>query len=384
MKARPRVALLIESSSAYARGLLRGIYSYIREHGPWLIYLLEAEQGDSGPGLIHRKWRGDGIMAHVANPQMCHAIMATGLPVIDLGGLEHLSPSPKADSDDILIAELGVNHLLDRGFKEFGFYSDDRFSWATRRKEAFAARVLKAGHPCDVYVRAGTTRGRQNNWEQEDKRLAAWVRQLPKPTGVMACHDYHAWRLLEVCHRLNVSVPDEVAVIGVDNDELLCDLAAPPLTSVKLNTQRIGYEASKMLDAWMSGKRPDRSVHIPPIQVVTRQSTDVLAISDSEISQAVRFIRDHACEGIKVNDVLRVVPLSRCVLEYRFKKLLGHTPHEEILRVQFQNVTRLLLETELSMPAIADRTGFRHAAYMTVAFKQRFQTTPSEYRAGRT
>lgn len=172
-----------------------------------------------------------------------------------------------------------------------------------------------------------------------------------------------------------------MAVIGVDNDELLCELATPPLTSIMLDTQSIGYEASKMLSRWIAGNRPTKSVHIPPIRVDTRQSTDVLAISDSEISQAVRFIRDHACEGIKVSDILRVVPLPRSVLDYRFKKLLGHTPHDEILRVQFQRVTQLLMETDLSMAAIADRAGFSNAAYLSVAFKQRFDVSPREYRA---
>ena len=380
MKERPRVALLIEASSAYARGLLRGIHSYVREHGPWLIYLLEAEQGDARPVLFDEKWKGDGIMAHVGSRRMCQAIQRTQLPAIDLGGLDDLHSFPAVDSDDTLVAKSAVDHLLERGFKQFGFYGDDRFSWAIRRKESFVKLLDKAGYECGVHVGASVNRRGQFNWEHEDEQLAAWIRQLPKPAGVMACHDFHAWRFLEICRRLDISVPDDVAVIGVDNDELLCELATPPLSSVMLDTHRIGYEASKMLDCWMAGKRPNKSLHIPPVQVVTRQSTDVLAITDSEISQAVRFIRNHACEGIKVIDVLRIVPLSRSVLEYRFKKLLGHTPHDEILRVQFQFVTQLLLETELSVAAIAARVGFRHAEYMTVVFKQRYKLTPREYR----
>ena len=307
MKRRPQVALLIEASSSYARGVLRGIHSYLREHDPWLIYLLEAEF----PRLFNENWKGDGILVHIQSRQMFQSIRRTGLPVVCVGGLKEVGSAPNINADDALVAKLAVDHLLERGFKHFGFYGDNRFSWSVRRKESFAELTSKAGYPCNIWLGAGVNRRDEFYWEQEDEQLSDWIRQLPKPAGVMTCADFHAWRLLEICRRLNVAVPDDVAVIGVDNDELLCDLATPPLSSVRLDTRRIGYEAAKMLDRWMAGKPPRMSVRIPPLEVAARQSTDVLAVSDGEISHAVRFIRDHACEGIKVGNILRCATIAQ-------------------------------------------------------------------------
>jgi LacI family transcriptional regulator len=197
----------------------------------------------------------------------------------------------------------------------------------------------------------------------------------------MACHDFAGLLLLQACHRARVAVPDEVAVIGVDNDELLCELSDPPLSSIVPDTFRTGYEAARLLDQWMLGKRPAGDIQIDPTGVVTRKSTDALAVADPIVSQAVRFIREHACDGIKVRDVMRQIPLSRAALEIEFKKLLGHTSHEEILRVQFQRVVELLAKSDLTLEKIAERAGFRHAQYLTYSFKQRYGVTPSQYRA---
>jgi len=176
-------------------------------------------------------------------------------------------------------------------------------------------------------------------------------------------------------------VPDEVAVVAVDNDELLCELAHPPLSSVIPNTRRTGYEAAALLDRLMSGGKSRGETHlIPPLGVATRLSTDVLAIEDPHVSRAVRFIREHACDGINVQDVLRAVPQSRRLLEGRFRKLLGRTPHEEILRVQVQRVKQLLTETDLTLDAIAERTGFSHTEYLSVVFRREVGTPPGRFR----
>jgi len=189
-------------------------------------------------------------------------------------------------------------------------------------------------------------------------------------------------QVLDACRRLGVPVPDEVAVVAVDNDELLCELAHPPLSSVIPNTRRTGYEAAALLDRLMNGGRARGETHlIPPLGVATRQSTDVLAIEDPHVSRAVRYIREHACDGINVRDVLRAVPQSRRLLEARFKKLLGRTPHEEILRVQLRRVKQLLTETDLPLETIAERTGFAHPEYLSVVFRREVGQPPSRYRA---
>jgi LacI family transcriptional regulator len=182
---------------------------------------------------------------------------------------------------------------------------------------------------------------------------------------------------------LELAVPDEVAVLGVDNDELLCDLADPPLSSVIPDVRRTGYEAAALLDRMMRGAKiaPEGRL-FAPLGVATRQSTDVVAVADRHISAAVRYIRSHACSGITVADVLKQVPMSRRVLEARFQKLLGRSPHTQILAVKLDRVKQLLADTDLSLAAIAERSGFKHVEYLSVAFKRQMGLTASEFRSG--
>ena len=213
------------------------------------------------------------------------------------------------------------------------------------------------------------------------RQLAKWLAGLPKPVGIMACYDIKAQQVLDVCRELDLAVPEQVAVIGADNDHLLCNLSDPPLSSVIPNSRRAGYEAARLLDQMMFGEKVDNNaVLVRPLGIETRQSTDTLAIEDAEIAEALRFIRRHASSGINVGDVLKAVPLSRRVLESRFRKLLGRTPHEEIVRQRIGRVQQLLSETELSLREIADRTGFEHAEYLSVAFKQATGQTPTQFR----
>jgi LacI family transcriptional regulator len=198
----------------------------------------------------------------------------------------------------------------------------------------------------------------------------------------MAAYDYRGQQVLDACLRLAIAVPDEVAVIGVDNDELLCELSHPPMSSVIPNTHRTGYEAADLLDRMMNGHRaPSETYLIAPLGITTRQSTDVLAIEDRNVARAVAYIRSHACKRIAVDDVLRAVPQARRLLERRFKKLLGRTPHEEILRVQLDRVKALLAQTDLPLSEIAERCGFTHVEYLSVVFRKKAGLPPSQYRA---
>jgi LacI family transcriptional regulator len=216
----------------------------------------------------------------------------------------------------------------------------------------------------------------------EENDLARWLRGLPKPVGIMASYDIRGQQVLAACRGAGLAVPDEVAVIGVDNDALLCELASPPLSSVIPNAHRAGYEAAALLDQQMAGKRVAATAHlIAPLGIAARQSTDVLAVDDREVARAVQFIREHACEGINVADVLRAVPLSRRVLEQRFQNLLGRTPREEILQVRLSRVKQLLGETDLPLYLVAERTGFEHVEYLSVVFKRETGRTPSRWRS---
>ena len=218
-------------------------------------------------------------------------------------------------------------------------------------------------------------------WEEEQEAIAAWVLSLPRPVGVMACNDDRGQQVLDACRRVNVLVPEEVAVIGVDNDEILCSLSSPPLTSVDINTVQVGFEAAALLDRLMAGRRPPAEPFLlPPRGVVPRESTDVLATDDRELAAAIRFIRDHACDGLRVKELVRKTGLSRRALERRMEKLLGRSPKEEITRVQIERAKRLLTETDLSAATVAEKCGYSQPKYFSQVFHGKVGLPPGAYR----
>ena len=378
MKAPPKVALLIETSNTYARGLLRGIVAYVREHAPWSLYLSEHNRGDRTPSWLP-KWKGQGIIARIENPSIAEALRKVSVPLVDVSSARLIPALPWIETDDGAIANLAAEHLLARGFTNLAYAGDARFNWSNWRCEHFQNCIRAAGRTCFVYQ---PSRDFSTDDDEQVEDLARWIRGLPKPIGVMACYDFRGQQLLDACRRIDVAVPDEVAVIGVDNDDLLCELSDPPLSSVAPNTHRTGYEAAALLAKIMAGRKVEQTAHlIPPIGVITRQSTDVLAIHDLNVARAIHYIRKHACDGIRVHDVIRAAPQSRRLLEERFKKLIGHTLHQEILHVQLNRVKQLLVETDLSLAEVAERAGFNHVEYLSVAFKRELGMPPSKFRA---
>lgn len=378
MAGTPKVALLIESSNAYARGLMHGIVSYMREHRPWSIYLAEHSRGDLPPEWL-TEWDGHGVIARVENERIARFLDRVKTPIVDVSAARRLPNLAWVETNDVEIARLAAEHLLERGFKSFGFCGDARFNWSNWRRDNFSEWVRARGYECSVF---NDSFGPDGDDRSVLDQIARWLRRLPKPVGVMACYDYRGQQVLDACRRHRIQVPDEVAVIGVDNDELLCDLADPPLSSVVPNAQRAGYVAASLLDRMIGGATVPPQAHlIDPIGVATRQSTDVLAMEDRNIANAVRFIRAHACEGIRVRDVLKAVPQSRRRLEEQFRKLIGRTPQAEITRVQLNRAKLLLAETDLPLDAIAGKAGFEHAEYLSVVFKRVFGMPPSHYRA---
>lgn len=372
------VALLIETSNAYARGLMRGIVSYVRENRPWSIHLAEHGRGDRPPSWL-ADWRGDGIIARIETQSMAQALRRIKVPVVDVSAARLISSLPWFETDDAAIAQLACEHLKERGFKRFAYCGDARFNWSNWRQEHFARAVQAEG---DIFLAYRPARQFAADDTSQMADLTRWVKKLPKPIGVLACYDLRGQQVLDACRRAGIGVPDQVAVLGVDNDELLCELSSPPLSSIIPNTHRTGYEAAALLDEMMSGRKARGETHlIPPTGVATRQSTDVLAIEDRHVAGAVRYIREHACQGINVRDVLKAVPQGRRLLESRFKRFLGRTPHEEIVRVQIQRVKELLSETDLPLAVVAERAGFAHVEYLSVVFKKKAGMPPSRYRA---
>lgn len=380
----PRVALLIESSRSYGRELLMGIAKYLRIHGPWSIEFEEGDPSEMLPAWFDR-WKWDGIIARVSTEQMAEVLADTGAPVVDLSGTLPDAEFPRIRSDEDTVGRLAAEHLIERGFQHFAFCGYEGMDWSNLRRESFEQRVSELGITCSVFddpMSSARSSGVDTaSGERQERDLMVWLQGLPKPCGIMACNDARGRQVLTCCQKVGVVVPDEVAVIGVDCDEIFCELSAVPLSSVILNTQQIGFEAAALLESLMSGGRSDSStLHVDPLGVMARQSTDVLAIDDAHVALALRYIREHACEGLDVGSLLKVVPLSRSVLERRFAKFLGKSPKAEILRVQLERVCRLLAESELSISEVAEKSGFEHPEYMSRLFKKKMGITPGEFR----
>lgn len=378
-----RVAVVIEASNAYARGLLTGIHRHVREHEPWTVFLPEHGRG-SPPLEALAKWVGDGVIARIETKSTAKALeklrRKLGIPIIDVSAARLVADLPYVETDDAMIATVAADHFFERDFRHFAFLGDDRFRWSDNRCRAFVQAVTAKGHDVDVF----SHRRRKTAPADDDEAVEAWLARLPKPVALLACYDIRGRQAIDACRRAGIAVPDEVAVLGVDDDEVLCGLASPPLSSVMPDAIGAGRLAAELLDQLMRGGQLKRSEWLlPPLGIITRQSTDVLAIDDPLVVAAIRQIRDHACNGIKVTDVARDLKTTRRVLENRFTKRVGHTPHEEIARVQFRRVEHLLLETELSLAAIAARAGFKHTEYMTVAFTKRHGMPPSRWRQER-
>jgi len=249
-----------------------------------------------------------------------------------------------------------------------------------RRRDGFVQRVAAAGHPVSVLTLPPQPRG-QNSWEREQEQIARWLTSLPKPVGVMACHDPRGQKVLEACRRAGVEVPEQVAVIGVDNDEPICEIADPPLSSVVPNHMAVGYEAAAVLAGLMRGKqRVGRCVFLPPSGIVTRKSSDVLAMNDRDVAALVHFIRENACQGLGVAEVVEFSPLPRRTLYRRFQESLGHSVHDEIVRVRVARAKELLADTDMSLARVAERAGFKHQEYLGVVFKAHAGLTPAQFR----
>jgi LacI family transcriptional regulator len=369
------VALFVETSINYGRGVLRGVARYLRLCGPWSIFLEQHEIGAKLPDWIDR-WDGDGIITRYDHPQ----ILETKLPtVVMFDRTDEWLGLPRVLNDNLAVGRMAARHLLERRFESFGYYGVSDEYWSILRWRGVQEVVRDGGgESCFYRPEPG---GLTQDWESQQNALAEWIGSLPRPLGLIACNDIHGLRALDACRRAQLAVPEEVAVIGADNDAELCDLSDPPLTSIEFNRERAGYEAAALLDCLMMGDAPSRSaILIPPRGVITRQSTDILAISDRYVAQAVHVIRRRACSGINVQSVLEELPLSRRCLEERFRRILGRSPGAEIQRVRIEQAKTLLAETDLTVEDISRRTGFSKPAYFSTAFRNETGSAPSMYR----
>jgi LacI family transcriptional regulator len=380
-----RVALLIETSREYGRKLLRGIAGYVQHHGPWVLHQEEWFLDEPLRARL-RDWRPDGVIARVATSSLARQLRGLGVPVVDLYREDQRYGLPGVLPDQCAVVRLAAEHFLDRGFRHFAYCGFPGVLFSSLRQKFLAEYLAHLGHKLHAYAAPSAVRcrglaGIEACALDQAGDLAQWLSGLPRPVGLLACNDIRARHVLDACLDAKITVPDEIAVLGVDNDDMLCELCNPPLSSIDLNAERIGHDAAALLHGMIQGEpAPRAKLLIEPAGIVTRRSTDLLAIADREIAVAIRYLREHACEEIDIDDLAVQLKVSRSTLGRWCSKSLGRSPSEEITRIRLNRVRELLVSTVLPMERIARLTGFPHVESLFRLFKQVTGQTPGQYR----
>jgi LacI family transcriptional regulator len=409
MKETPRVVLLMIPFAGYDRGLLEGIARYAQLHGPWMFFIsgdypemplptsdsLSGEfvgveymsgmlSGMSLPNL--RRWGATGVIGRIQSSKMAKRLAASGLPVIGIDFSEQLLARQKLLSgiseilaDSHKAGRLAAEHFLERGFWNFAFCGFEGRIWSQHRQQGFVERLQEAGFSCNVYQPSRLKHGL--SWKQEMPMVTAWLKSLPKPAAVMACNDIRGRQVLEATLLTGFDVPEDVAVIGVDDDRLTCSLSNPPLSSVAINLNQAGYQAAELLGNLMAGKvRQPQQIVADALWVVGRRSSDVIVTEDRDVAAALRFIRDNARQPIRVGDVVRQTGISRRNLEIRFRQVMGRSIHDEVRRIRLVFTKQLLTETGLPTERIANLAGFCSLPYLMSVFRRETGMTLAEFR----
>ncbi len=382
----PNVALLLETSRGYGRQVAMGIARYARLHGPWSFLLTPSDFEQEFPE--RGSWEGDGVIARLTTPRLEQALLEADLPtiVLDMEADQSDPLSPVSKFSDLSVdsagaARLAFEHLFERKYAAYAFVGVESRIWSEDRQQAFTKLVSDAG--CEVFAYEPLPGHSEHGWEMERPRLSEWLEGLPKPLGVMACNDVRGRQVLDACQLAELMVPKDVGVIGVDNDELFCELAHPSLSSVSLNAVAGGYAAAERLDKMMRGRvRKPARMRVDALRVVARESTNSFGINDPRVVEALEFIRNAKGASITVPLVVRQSKLSRRELDTRFRQHVGHTISTEIQRVRLENAKALLEETDYPIPNIAEAAGYSSASYMVQVFRAKLGTTPAKYRAG--
>ncbi|MBC8105618.1 MAG: substrate-binding domain-containing protein [Anaerolineae bacterium] len=360
-----KIGLPIDVVGAYGRGVVRGIMAYAKPRN-WIITVEPRWGLEQIPDV--KDWDVEGVIAQVGSAKFQKRVIAQKIPATNVSNFIPDIALPTVIPDDHAVGVLAADYFRGRGFQHFGFCGPPDHGFSLLRLQGFKKRVAEIGgdlHVCDP--------------RKQD--MPEWARALPQPVAVMGCNDHWAHRLLNECRRAGIEVPEQIAILGVDNDDLVNTLVMPSLSSIELPTERIGFEAAALLDRLLDGARPPKEpILFAPSGVVTRQSTDVSAIADADVIAALTFIREHADQPIRVEDVLDGVPLGRRTLERRFRLTMGRSILSEIRRAHIERAKQLLTTTQLAMPAIADSCGFSNSSRFGISFHQLTGMTPTEYR----
>lgn len=367
-------------STTNLRRLAGGIQRYSFPRRSYEYWLVDAYRPVSELIQLIKQWRPDGMITDW-HGRDTEKLIRLRIPTVVTPADVCLPGVGSVDVDDIEVGRMAARHLFDTGLRQFAFLGNDT-DYSRQRHTGFRAFLHEAGLDC--FSRNNEPSMRRQSieyWSDSTTGLQKWVRDLPKPIGIFAVHDPVGRCVAAACREENISIPEEVAILGVDNDELICDLTHPPLSSVSVPWEKIGYEAARVMDQLLStGRAPRRPVVVAPEPVMARLSSDLLAVGSPRLQEALRVIRERACEGLRIKDLLRMVPLSRRTLEKEFATYLRRSPREEIIRVRMNRARLLLSRTDLSMAQVAERSGFENAERFSITFRHAEGCPPSRYR----
>lgn len=372
--------LVFEMRYEECTAMLKGIVHYERSHRMWETFHDDEGRAQFDPHWLRsRSWNG--IISRHTTPDFAKQCRDLGIALVDLNDSPPIDGVPKIRPDNRGLGHLGAEHFLERGFRSFAFCGYANTGWATERRDGFLEALRLAGHSCEVYDII-YSEDPLPAWDARNlASLGVWLGRLPRPTAVLACNDYRAQQVIYAAQHVGLLIPEDVAVLGINNDHMRCDLSTPPLSSVATNGFQAGFHAAECLTQLMAGRPVEQmDQRIEGLGVIARQSTDVLAIEDKMVATALAFIRERACLGISVDDVLKHAFTSRSLLEKRFRRYIGRSPQAEIRRVQVAKIRQLLVETDLPLKEIAEHTGFEHVEYLCVVFKRLMDEPPGCYR----
>jgi LacI family transcriptional regulator len=375
-----RIAVYLSLSTEHGRGILRGIARYFHQRPEVTVLKFSDPRAYDTAAL--RRLQPDGIIARVASRRNETVLAALGVPVVNVSGQIATPRLPLINTDDLRVGELALRHLHGRAYRSFAYCGNTTHLGSVLRYRGFCAEARRLGVTAAV-PRHNLPRGDQNAPYPDTTRarLAAWLKSLPRPVGILGFTDRVALELDEACARVGLRVPEDVAILGVGNDLARVEFAHVALTSIQLNTQQIGSIAAERLQAMLDGEQtaPDE-VLVRPQKIVTRRSTDRFAVDDEVVALALDHMREHVGNTIYVEEVARAAGVTRRVLELRFRAALGTSVYAEAQRLHFERAIELMPEPGLTLGEIAYASGFESPSVFASAFRRRHGVSPSEYR----
>lgn len=378
-----RLLYITDYTEQFAYRLLRGIINYSKESERWVVYRMpishKREMGIKGLIEWCKQWKADVVIGQFDQNDDVSLFRKNGIVALAQDYYTKFKDIPNITADYHQTGAMAASHFLNKGFHNFGFFGYNGVCWSDERYEGFANKIREAGHEEKLYLY--NTQNLSNLWYYDAPSLSKWLKELPKPIAIMACDDNQGNLLLNACNTFGISIPDEVAVIGVDNDEVLDNLSGPTLSSIDIDIELGGYNAADMAVRMMNDSSfIGEDIILRPISVITRMSTSIFATKDKEIVKALQFISENIDTKISVSDILKEVPLSRRLLETRFKQATGGTIYNYISHQRVERFCSKLLNSNASISEIAYMMGEDEPKSFCRRFKAIKGCTPSEYR----